>query len=1355
MAFPNYKQDHYGSSILVTPHIYSHVNSVLKPELVNFLDEYTDNIRTTIEECTGAKFDQEINGITGTWNEVAEAHKQLTELFASKTAPKYQYECDQNDGRGVSRRDNAELHRKQSDDDTKNRSKTPDADLSSVISNSECCKSGMEDDDRGDSRVSVPATGIHSAEKLASAEGTYGRHEHRSDKIPVSLKNNHDGPTLQHPTGAYDEMRKIGWDGTTSQRRGSANGMRNGSQDDDTLRTLSDPTNEMRKSSRDDIALQRLSNADEMRKDSQAGPTLQQSSDANEMRKGSQNENNLQKPTDVAQVRKGNQNDSTFKKTVDGNEMRKDSQNDTTLQKPTGLSEMRRSSQDRSTLQKQSDAKGMKRDSQYVPTLQQPSGANEIRKGSQDGTTLQRQADANEMSNGNQGDTTFQKPSDPNQMGRSSQDGITSQKPTDAARMTTANWDDATLHRTRQTKTNCKRLRMNEPENHHCKRMRNSQINTTLFESNDQTDPKHDSQGQKDSTVKIGTCQHHSCTFRSKPSKFRLEIIQFITKYCEKRLAEEMQDHALYICSQLNKKLALVYCCGDDGEDAEHFIQIFEDYYSEIEETLCSLELSYCSEGGNCLLLRGIKCVIYNKAEDRRAVLCEKDLKHKVSRILEGIHSRNMYECGCRSASNIKENVELKNILPAARKSSKSRESCADSISHSIKIDLDSRPYWNHITQFNGSFIDEFDKLVQEYNVKLDEDGNRLELKGRSIKDLKHLQRFICEEYTVSVSKLKMLCLKDGSVNTETLKNQYPQISVAKKNRDKLVLVGDCDVIDKFLKEFDIRVEDVLDIKTGEQRKEEVAEHGLSPEQLRHHPSSETAATAKEEHHSSLPEEATSAVMYVVPCGFLTLNSIQIYIHKCDITKLQVDAIVNAANEFLKHGAGVAKAIAEAAGPQLESEGREIINNLGPVPISNNVITSAGRLPCRKVIHAVGPRWPSEHDEKEKKHCLKLLHDTFTNIILTADKERFESLAMPPVSSGIFRVPKDEVARIICEVLTTADTKYLKQVHIVDITDQVLPLIAGAFLKKNKQDSVIDLPLVIILNQEECQKGTLLIHNRVKVYISCNDITKVKADAIVCSNDVNLSSSSGLAKKIADLCGKDYRKQLEQAAKNNNLRPADVFCLRSDKLGLVINAVVPRLKSLLIKRNYEDGAFKELLSATFHNAIDNANKHEVSCLAISPLGSDQQAVPNSWVPEILSQALIDTLRSDKQIQEVHIVDIDNTILKPIRKELEKHSKYVHYSSGVEGNPQSSASLRREQATGSVTGQSRINRSVADNDGSDVDLVAGPSKAANDEDEKPVVFSSSYRRNGKIRGKENSHETASTSSSSFFFASING
>ena len=211
-------------------------------------------------------------------------------------------------------------------------------------------------------------------------------------------------------------------------------------------------------------------------------------------------------------------------------------------------------------------------------------------------------------------------------------------------------------------------------------------------------------------------------------------------------------------------------------------------------------------------------------------------------------------------------------------------------------------------------------------------------------------------------------------------------------------------------------------------------------------------------------------------------------------------------------------------------------------------------------------------------------------------------------------MPKDEVARIICEVLTTADTKYLKQVHIVDITDQVLPLIAGAFLKKNKQDSVIDLPLVIILNQDElssaiqeCQKGTLLIHNRVKVYISCNDITKVKADAIVCSNDVNLSSSSGLAKKIADLCGKDYRKQLEQAAKNNNLRPADVFCLRSDKLGLVINAVVPRLKSLLIKRNYEDGAFKELLSATFHNAIDNANKHEVSCLAISPLGSGKSS----------------------------------------------------------------------------------------------------------------------------------------------------
>ncbi len=82
-----------------------------------------------------------------------------------------------------------------------------------------------------------------------------------------------------------------------------------------------------------------------------------------------------------------------------------------------------------------------------------------------------------------------------------------------------------------------------------------------------------------------------------------------------------------------------------------------------------------------------------------------------------------------------------------------------------------------------------------------------------------------------------------------------------------------------------------------------------------------------------------------------------IQIRQGDITDEDTDAIVNAANSHLAHGGGVAAAIARKAGPVLEAESRNWIDEHGPVPVGQVAITSGGHLACRKVIHAVGPVW--------------------------------------------------------------------------------------------------------------------------------------------------------------------------------------------------------------------------------------------------------------------------------------------------------------------------------------------------------------------------------------------------------------
>jgi len=158
--------------------------------------------------------------------------------------------------------------------------------------------------------------------------------------------------------------------------------------------------------------------------------------------------------------------------------------------------------------------------------------------------------------------------------------------------------------------------------------------------------------------------------------------------------------------------------------------------------------------------------------------------------------------------------------------------------------------------------------------------------------------------------------------------------------------------------------------------------------------------TNRERHLAPTSPEPAAARTSNVPCGFLIDSNVQVFIHRSDITNIQVDAVVNAANTNLYHGAGVARAISDAAGADLEKEGRELIRSSGPIPVSGTVVTTAGRLPCRKVIHAVGPRWPSLDDDKKKKHCLDLLRDTLINILHTTDKYRFNSIAMPAVISG-------------------------------------------------------------------------------------------------------------------------------------------------------------------------------------------------------------------------------------------------------------------------------------------------------------------------------------------------------------------
>jgi O-acetyl-ADP-ribose deacetylase len=117
-----------------------------------------------------------------------------------------------------------------------------------------------------------------------------------------------------------------------------------------------------------------------------------------------------------------------------------------------------------------------------------------------------------------------------------------------------------------------------------------------------------------------------------------------------------------------------------------------------------------------------------------------------------------------------------------------------------------------------------------------------------------------------------------------------------------------------------------------------------------------------------------------------------------------VDAIVNAANGALAHGGGIAGVIARAAGPALQEESSRLVQTRGIVPTGGAVVTAAGKLPFKGVIHAVGPRF-GEGDEEAK------LVRALTSAFALASERQWQSVAFPAVSAGIFAVPLDICAR--------------------------------------------------------------------------------------------------------------------------------------------------------------------------------------------------------------------------------------------------------------------------------------------------------------------------------------------------------
>ncbi len=152
----------------------------------------------------------------------------------------------------------------------------------------------------------------------------------------------------------------------------------------------------------------------------------------------------------------------------------------------------------------------------------------------------------------------------------------------------------------------------------------------------------------------------------------------------------------------------------------------------------------------------------------------------------------------------------------------------------------------------------------------------------------------------------------------------------------------------------------------------------------------------------------------------------QIELLRGDITKIEVDAVVNAANTSLLGGGGVDGAIHRAGGPAILEECRQIRARQGGCEVGEAVITTAGNLPAQHVIHTVGPVWNGGQSGEPAK-----LRNCYINSLALADQHKLRTVAFPNISTGVYRYPKAAAAKIAIEAVRTAPKGSVERVLFV------------------------------------------------------------------------------------------------------------------------------------------------------------------------------------------------------------------------------------------------------------------------------------------------------------------------------------
>ncbi|NXN16271.1 PAR14 polymerase, partial [Indicator maculatus] len=371
-------------------------------------------------------------------------------------------------------------------------------------------------------------------------------------------------------------------------------------------------------------------------------------------------------------------------------------------------------------------------------------------------------------------------------------------------------------------------------------------------------------------------------------------------------------------------------------------------------------------------------------------------------------------------------------------------------------------------------------------------------------------------------------------------------------------------------------------------------------------------------------------------------DGVVVAVYKGNLCNYPADVVVNPANEDLKHTGGFADALFKAAGPQLQRDCDELLRKNGSLHPGCAVVTRAGKLPCKNIIHAVGPRW--RQDEAEQ--CVCLLKKTVKKSLQLAGIYDHHSIALPAISGGTFGFPLqtygDSVVSSIQETLEkSVGDSTLKEVHLVGDEEEMVRVLSETVKKVFASSQT----LLMREGQKEERKDLQMVttDEGLCICVEEKNIQEATTDVIVNSVGTDLKFGVGpLCRALLEEAGPELKDEFDKEAEHLSACEWSVLCTRGYALAckFVLHAILPVWDG-------EKGQNTKTLENIIKCCLKETEKLELKSIAFPAIGTGGFGFPKAVVSKLMFDAVFkfSSSRTLKTLQEVHFLldpkDLDN------------------------------------------------------------------------------------------------------------------